>query len=150
MATLLGTLSRATNLLRHHLDARAVELGIGASEYLVMRAALLNPDVSTAAIRRSLGVLDPAFSDVVKRTVYRGYAIQMPYPGDRRTRRLALTLPGEVAFGIIASIQQELEAFAGSGSWMAETVDRIDAVGRRLATIPPAESYVDDLPIDTA
>jgi DNA-binding MarR family transcriptional regulator len=78
MATLLGTLSRATNLLRHHLDAHAMELGIGASEYLVMRAALLNPDVSTAAIRRSLGVLDPAFSDVVKRTVYRGYAIQMP------------------------------------------------------------------------
>jgi DNA-binding MarR family transcriptional regulator len=116
----------------------------------VMRAALLNPDVSTAAIRRSLGVLDPAFSDVVKRTVYRGYAIQIPYPGDRRTRRLALTLPGEVAFGITASIQRELEAFAGSGSWMAETVDRIDAIGRRLATIPPAESYLDDLPIDTA
>jgi hypothetical protein len=33
---------------------------------------------------------------------------------------------------------------------MAETVDRIDAIGRRLATIPPAESYLDDLPIDTA
>jgi DNA-binding MarR family transcriptional regulator len=150
MPTLLGSLTRATNLLRHHFDDRVCELGIGTSEYLVMRAALLNPDASTAEIRRSLGILDPAFSDVVRRTAFRGYIVKMPYRGNRRTKKVALTLPGEMAFRIAAAIERDLEANAGAGPWMDENLERLEVIGRRLAIVPPADLYLDGLPVVTA
>ena len=150
MPTLLGSLTRATNLLRHHFDDRVCELGIGTSEYLVMRAALLNRDASTAEIRRSLGVLDPAFSDVIRRTAFRGYIVQKPYRGNRRTKTVTLTLPGEIAFRIAAEIQRDLEANAGAGPWMDDSLERLDVIGRRLSIVPPAERDVDGLPVVTA
>jgi DNA-binding MarR family transcriptional regulator len=148
--TLLGSLTRATNLLRHHFDDRICELGIGTSEYLVMRAALLNPDASTAEIRRSLGMLDPAFSDVIRRTAFRGYILQKPYRGDRRTKRAALTLPGEMAFRIADSIRRDLEANVGTGPWMDECLVRLDVIGRRLSIVAPVERDLDGLPAVTA
>ena len=150
MPTLLGSLTRATNLLRHHFDDRTCELGIGTTEYLVMRMALLNPDASTAQIRRSLGILDPAFSDLVRRTAYRGYIVRKPYPGNRRTRKLALTLPGEMAFRIGDTIRRDLEADAGAGPWMDDCLERLDVIGRRLSIVPPVDLYPDGLPVDTA
>lgn len=75
MVTVLDTLTRATNLLSHHLDDRITEVGISTSEYLLLRAARLDPRASTAEIRRSLGMRDAAFSDVLRRTVHRGYAV---------------------------------------------------------------------------
>ena len=150
MPTLLGSLTRATNLLRHHFDDRVCELGIGTSEYLVMRAALLNPDASAAQIRRSLGMLDPAFSDVLRRTAFRGYIVRKPYPGNRRTKRVALTLPGEMAFRIAAAIQRDLEANAATGPWMDDCLERLEVIGRRLSIVPPADMDVDGFPIGTA
>lgn len=83
MPTFLARLVRASNLLSHHLDDRITELGIGTQEYLLLRCALLNPDASTAVIRRSLGLRDAAFSDVVRRSLHRGYARAVPFPHDR-------------------------------------------------------------------
>jgi DNA-binding MarR family transcriptional regulator len=148
--TLLGSLTRATNLLRHHFEDHNREHGIGTSEYLVMRAALLNPDASTAEIRRSLAILDPAFSDVIRRTAFRGYIVPKPYRGNGRTRKITLTLPGKMAFRIAAAIQRDLEANAGAGPWMDDTVERLDVMGRRLSIVPPAERYLDGLPVVTA
>lgn len=75
MATVLGKLIRATSLLSHHLDDRITEIGIGTPEYLVLRAMGMAPDATTAEIRRSLGMRDAAFSDVLRRTIHRGYAV---------------------------------------------------------------------------
>lgn len=150
MPTLLGSLTRATNLLRHQFDDHVCELGIGTSEYLVMRAALLNPDASTAEIRRSLGILDPAFSDVLRRTAFRGYIVKKPYRGNRRTCKVSLTLPGEMAFRIAAAIQRDLEANAGAGPWMDDSLERLDVIGRRLAVMPPIDVDLDGLPGVTA
>lgn len=150
MATVLHTLTRATNLLNHHLEDRITEIGIGTSEYLVLRAARLDPDATTAEIRRSLGMRDAAFSDVLRRTIHRGYAVQRPYPHDRRTRRVEITLPGTQALRIAASIHLDLEASMGTGPWMIETAERIDRIGRRLASVSPAERYLDGLPMATA
>ncbi|HEY7702432.1 MAG TPA: MarR family winged helix-turn-helix transcriptional regulator [Candidatus Limnocylindrales bacterium] len=148
--TLFGALTRATNLLSRQLEERTTELGIRSVEYLVLRAASMYPGASTSEIRRSLGLRDAAFSDVVRRTVYRGFVVQERFPGDGRTRRLALTFPGSVACGITAGIHAELEAEIGVGPWMEETIDRVDTVGRRLLGIPPVELYLDGLPVDTA
>lgn len=150
MPTFLARLVRASNLLSHHLDDRITELGIGTQEYLLLRAALLNPDASTAVIRRSLGLRDAAFSDVVRRSIHRGYARELPFPHDRRTRRIELTLPGAMAVRIAGSIHLDLEAVVGNGPWRVDTLDRLEQIGRRLATIPVAEHYADGLPLDTA
>ena len=150
MPTFLATLQRAGNLLSHHLDDRISELGMGTQEYLLLRSALLNPDASTALIRRSLGLRDAAFSDVVRRAVHRGYARELPFPHDRRTRRIELTLPGALAMRIAGSIHLDLEAAAGTGVWRIDTLDRLEQLGRRLATIPVAGRYTDGLPLDTA
>ena len=150
MSTALGTLTRATNLLSYHLNSHITELGIGTTEYLLLRSARLHPDVSAAEIRRSLGMGDAAFSDVVRRTIHRGFAIERPYPHDRRTRRVELTHPGAQAYRIATAIYLELEASIGSGPWMHETIERIDRLGRRLLAIPQAERYIDGLPLATA
>lgn len=150
MPTFLARLVRASNLLSHHLDDRITELGIGTQEYLLLRSVLLNPDASTAVIRRSLGQRDAAFSDVVRRAVYRGYAREVPFPHDRRTRRIELTLPGTLAVRIAGSIHLDLEAVIGSGPWRVDTLGRLEQVGQRLATIPVAGRYADGLPLDTA
>lgn len=149
MPTLLAALTRATNLLTHQFDERTVELGIGAAEYLVMRTVHMFPDASAAEVRKSLGMRDAAFSDVVRRTVYRGYATEAPYPGDRRTRRVMLTLPGRVAFGIASEIQGDLEA------WLADrdspaTIAQLELVSHRLLKLGRAPRYADDLPAATA
>jgi DNA-binding MarR family transcriptional regulator len=150
MLTFLARLVRASNLLSHHLDDRITELGIGTQEYLVLRSAILNPDASTAMIRRSLGLRDAAFSDVVRRSVHRGYAREVSFPHDRRTRRIELTLPGGLAVRIAGSIHLDLEAVVGTGPWRVDALDRLELIGRRLATIPVAERYRDGLPVDTA
>jgi DNA-binding MarR family transcriptional regulator len=150
MPTFLARLVRASNLLSHHLDDRITELGIGSQEYLLLRSALLNPDASTAVIRRSLGLRDAAFSDVVRRSLHRGYARELPFPHDRRTRRIELTVPGALAVRIASSIHLDLEAVVGTGPWRVDALDRLEQIGRRLATIPVAERYTDGLPIDTA
>ena len=150
MPTFLARLVRATNLVSHHLDDRITEVGIGTQEYLLLRCALLDPEASTARIRTSLGIRDAAFSDVVRRAVHRGYARQLPFPHDRRTRRLELTMPGAIAMRIAGSIHLDLEAAAGTGAWRIDTLDRLEQLGRRLAAIPSAEQYLDGLPRDTA
>ena len=150
MPTFLAGLRRASNLLSHHLDDRITELGIGAQEYLLLRSAVLNPDASTADIRRSLALREAAFSDIVRRSIHGGYARVLPYPNDRRTRRIALTLPGEQALRIAGSIHLEIEAAVGTGEWRSDTLDRLDQIGRRLAAVPTAERYADGLPLATA
>ncbi len=150
MPTFLFGLRRAGNLLSHHLDDRITELGIGTQEYLLLRSAFLNPDSSTADIRRSLALREAAFSDIVRRSVHRGYARVRPYPHDRRTRRISLTLPGEQALRIAGSIHLEIEAAVGTGPWRADTLDRLEVIGRRLAAVPSAERYADGLPLATA
>lgn len=146
----LGHLTRATNLLSHGLDDRITELGIGTPEYLVLLAAGQDPHQSTAQIRRSLAMRDAAFSDVVRRCVYRGYVVARPYPGDRRSRCLELTFPGSQATHMAWLIHRELEAAAGVGPWMIDIADRLDQLGRRLAAVPPAGRYDDGLPLATA
>jgi DNA-binding MarR family transcriptional regulator len=150
MPTVLDKLTRATNLLRHHLDDRITEVGITTPEYLVLRAVRLDPEATTADIRRALGMRDAAFSDVIRRTIHRGYATERPNPRDRRTRRLALSLPGTQALRIAESVHLDLEASMGTGPWMVETAERVDRLGRRLLALPPAERYADGLPLDTA
>ena len=150
MRTLLTALVRATNVFSHHRDDQMVELGIRTPELLVMRAVELNPDASTAEVRRTLGMHHAAFSDLVRRCIYRGYVIQEPFPRDRRTRRLRLTVPGWVAFRIGSALQLDLEASAGTGPWMAETLDRVYLVGHRLMAVPPADRYPDGAPVATA
>jgi DNA-binding MarR family transcriptional regulator len=150
MATFLATLMRASNLLSHHLDDRITDLGIGTQEYLLLRTAHLHPDRSAAEIRRALGLREAAFSDVVQRTVHRGYARERPYPHDRRTRRIELTLPGAQALRIATVIEFDLEAALGTGQWRDEMLDGLGQIGRRLLAIPPAERYIDGLPLATA
>lgn len=99
MPSILGQLTRATNLLSHHLEDRLVETGLYATEYLVLRTASIDPDATAAQVRHALGLRDSAFSDVVRRSVARGYVTIQPAPRDRRTRRLALTVPGDRATG---------------------------------------------------
>ena len=150
MPTFLFGLRRASNLLSHHLDDRITELGISTQEYLLLRSALLNPDASAADIRRSLGLRESAFTDIVRRTVHRGYARIAPYPHDHRTRRIALTVPGSQALRIAGSIHLEIEAAIGTGEWRTETLDRLAQIGRRLASVPSAARYEDGLPLATA
>jgi len=59
-------------------------------------------------------------------------------------------LPGTQALRIAALIHLDLEASVGTGPWMIETSERIDRIGRRLHSIPPAERYLDGLPMATA
>jgi len=149
MSSMLASLAQAYNLMSHHLDERTTELGIGTQEYLVLRLATLNPDASMAEVRRALAMRDAGFSDTVRRIIYRGYAVERAYPRDRRTRRIAVTLPGEQALRIVTSIHMELEAAIGMGPWRDETLERLVRIGRRLRDVPTAERYVDGLPLAT-
>ena len=150
MPSFLALITRASNLMSHHLDDRITELGIGTQEYLLLRTAFLNPDASSAEIRRFLGSRDAAFSDVVRRSLHRGYARELRYPGDRRTRRIGLTLPGEQALRIASSIHLEIEAAIATGRSRADALDHLDRIGRHLAAYPRAERYADGLPLATA
>lgn len=150
MPTFLVMLVRASNYLSHHLDDRITELGIGTQEYLLLRTARLHPDASTAEIRRSLGLRDAAFSDVVRRTIHRGYARERSYLHDRRTRQLELTLPGAQALRIATAIHLDLEAAVATGPSRVDTLDRLEQVGQRLIAVPPALRYADGLPLATA
>lgn len=87
---------------------------------------------------------------MIRRTALRGYIVQQPYRGNRRTRRITLTLPGEMAFRIAAAIQRDLEANAGAGPWMDDCLERLDLIGRRLSIVPPVDLDLDGLPIVTA
>lgn len=148
--TILGQLTRATNVLTHQLEARIVETGMRATEYLVLRTASVDADATAADVRRSLGLHDAAFSDAVRRAVAKGYAETVPAPRDRRTRRLVLTLPGSRATWIAACIQADLEAQLGVPKRQLEIFRSLDNLARILETIPPVIYLEDGLPTDTA
>lgn len=150
MASILGQLTRATNLLSHHLEDRLVETGLYATEYLVLRTAALEPEATTAQVRRALALRDAAFSDVVRRAIARGYVTLGPAPRDRRTRRLVLTVPGERAVRIARGIQNDLEGHFGGPARQLEMFEWLRAMGRGLDGIPPAPLLEDGLPASTA
>ena len=150
MPTILGQLTRATNLLSHHLEDRLVETGLYATEYLVLRTASLDPEATASQVRHSLGLRDAAFSDVVRRSVARGYVrIGLP-PRDRRTRRLALTVPGFQAVRIASGIHQDLEACLGNPQRQLEIFELLNALGDMMRAIPDATILEDGFPLATA
>ena len=51
MPTILGQLTRATNLLTHHLEDRLVETGLYATEYLVLRTASMDREATASQVR---------------------------------------------------------------------------------------------------
>lgn len=150
MPTILGQLTRATNVLTHQLEDRIVETGMRATEYLILRTAAVDPEATTADVRRSLGFRDAAFSDAVRRAVTKGYAGTVPAPRDRRTRRLVLTLPGSQATRIAAGIHADLEAQLGVPKRQLEIFQSLEHLARLLESIPSAVRLEDGLPVDTA
>ena len=150
MPTILGQLTRATNLLTHHLEDRLVETGLFATEYLVLRTVSMDPEATASQIRRSLALRDAAFSDIVRRAVARGYVRYGPPPRDRRTRRLALSIPGDRAIRIASGIQQDLEAHLGDPARQLEMFESLNALGSEMAAIPAAIILEDGLPLETA
>jgi DNA-binding MarR family transcriptional regulator len=137
-------------LLSHHLEDRLVETGMYATEYLVLRTASMDRDATAAQVRRSLALRDAAFSDVIRRSVARGYVRLGPPPRDRRTRRLTLTIPGDRAVRIASEIHQDLEAQWGDARRQLEAFELLNALGDAMATIPPAIILEDGLPLATA
>lgn len=150
MATILGQLTRATNLITHHLEDRLVETGLYATEYLVLRTASMDLEVTAAQVRHSLALRDAAFSDVVRRAIARGYVGLGQPPRDRRTRRLVLSVPGERAIRIASAIQQDLEAHLGDPQRQLEIFEFLNAPGDAMAAIPAATILEDGLPLATA
>jgi DNA-binding MarR family transcriptional regulator len=150
MPTILGQLTRATNLLTHHLEDRLVETGLYATEYLVLRTASMDRDATATQVRHSLALRDAAFSDVVRRAVDRGYVRFGPPPRDRRTRRFVLTVPGDRAVRIAAGIQQDLEAHLGHANRQLEIFESLNKLGDAMAAIPAATILEDGLPLATA
>ena len=150
MPTILGQLTRATNILGHHLEERIVETGLYVTEYLVLRTAASDPEATTADVRRSLALRHAAFSDVVRRSVARGYARVIPAPRDRRTKLLTLTLPGAQAVRIAEDIHRDLEGYLGAPIRQLEAFEFIQALGGRLSMIPAATLLSDGLPLATA
>lgn len=150
MPTILGQLTRATNLLTHHLEDRLVETGLYATEYLVLRTASMDREATAAQVRRSLALRDAAFSDIVRRAVARGYVRFGPPPRDRRTRRLVLSIPGDRAIRIAAGIHQDLEAHLGDPRRQLEAFEALYALGNAMAAIPAATILEDGLPLATA
>jgi DNA-binding MarR family transcriptional regulator len=150
LASILGQLTRATNLLSHQLEDRLVETGLYVTEYLVLRTAYTDPQATAAQVRRALGLRDAGFSDVVRRSVARGYVTLGPPPRDRRTRRLALTVPGERAIRIASEIHQDLEGHLGSPVRQLEMFEWLNGLGHGLRAIPPAILLDDGLPLATA
>jgi DNA-binding MarR family transcriptional regulator len=150
MPTILGQLTRATNLLTHHLEDRLAETGLYATEYLVLRTAAMDREATAAQVRHSLAVRDAAFSDIVRRAVARGYVRLGPPPRDRRTRRLTLTLPGDRAVRIASGIHLDLEAYLGSPMRQLEIFEALNALGDAMGAIPAATILEDGLPLATA
>ena len=150
MPTILGQLTRATNLLTHHLEDRLAETGLFATEYLVLRTASIDREATASQVRSSLALRDAAFSDVVRRAVDRGYVRVGPPPLDRRTRRLVLTIPGDRAIRIASGIQQDLEAHLGSPARQLEIFEFLNTLGDAMAVIPAAPILEDGLPLATA
>ena len=150
MPTILGQLTRATNLLTHHLEDRLVETGLYATEYLVLRTASLDREATASQVRHALALRDAAFSNVVRRAIDRGYVRYGPPPRDRRTRRLMLSIPGDRAIRIASGIQQDLEAHLGTPQRQLETFEFLRALGDAMAAIPAATILEDGLPLATA
>lgn len=150
MPTILGQLTRATNLLTHHLEDRLVETGLYATEYLVLRTASMDREATASQVRHSLALRHPAFSDIVRRAVDRGYVKFGPPPRDRRTRRLVLSVPGDRAIRIASGIQQDLEAHLGNPKRQLEIFEFLNALGDAMAAIPAATILEDGLPLATA
>src|SRR5688572_28500214 len=136
MPTILGQLTRATNLLTHHLEDRLVETGLYATEYLVLRTASLDRGATASQVGRSLALRDAAFSDVVRRAVGRGYVGFGPPPRDRWTRRLVLSVPADRATRIASGIQQDLEVHLGAPQRQLEIFEFLHALGDAMAAIP--------------
>ena len=149
MPTILGQLTRATNLLTHHLEDRLVETGLYATEYLVLRTASMDREATASQVRHSLALRDAAFSDIVRRAVDRGYVRFGPPPRDRRTRRLVLSGPGDRAIRIASGIQQDLEANLGGPKRQLEIFEFLNALGGAMAAIPAATILEDGLPLAT-
>jgi DNA-binding MarR family transcriptional regulator len=137
-------------LLSHHLEDRLVETGMYATEYLVLRTASMDREATPSQVRRSLALRDAAFSDVVRRSVARGYVRFGSPPRDRRTRRLTLTIPGDRAVRIASAIHQDLEAQWGDARRQLEAFELLNALGDAMATIPPAIILEYGLPLATA
>ncbi|HEV8281773.1 MAG TPA: MarR family winged helix-turn-helix transcriptional regulator [Candidatus Limnocylindrales bacterium] len=150
MASLIGQLNRATYILNRHLEERIAETGMYASEFLVLRTAMLDTSASTALVRRAVGMRDAAFSDVIRRACQRGYVTVEPFPSDRRTRRIALTIPGRTTMRIATDIYWDLEAMIGSAPWRLESFGRLRELGDALDALPPAARTEDGLPAVTA
>ncbi len=150
MPTILGQLTRATNLLTHQLEDRLVETGLYATEYLVLRTASMDREATASQVRHSLALRDAAFSDVVRRAVDRGYVRFGVPPRDRRTRRLLLSVPGDRATRIASGIQQDLEAHLGAPKRQLEIFEFLHALGDSMAAIPAATILEDGLPLATA
>jgi DNA-binding MarR family transcriptional regulator len=150
MASLIGQLNRATNILNRHLEERIAETGMYASEFLVLRTAMLDTSASTALVRRAVGMRDAAFSDVIRRAYQRGYITVEPFPSDARTKRIALTIPGRTTMRIATDIYWDLEAMIGSAPWRLESFGRLRELGDALDLIPEVVRTEDGLPAVTA
>jgi DNA-binding MarR family transcriptional regulator len=150
MASLIGQLNRATNILNRHLEERIFETGMYASEFLALRTAMIDPTASTAQVRQAVGMREAAFSDVIRRARHRGYVTIQPFPGDRRTRRIELTIPGRTTMRIATDIYWELEASVGPVRWRLETFERLRELGDAIDVIPATDRTDDGLPATIA
>ena len=151
MRTYLGTLSRAHNLLEQRLEASIIETGLTASELLVMQVALQEDEPSTATVLRRTGLRPSTLSSLLTRLERRGYVRRRRGGRDRRSRLVALTLPGERAARIASSIHLELERKLGEPKRRLADLEILQAVAREIALLaPPAIEPDDGLPIETA
>jgi hypothetical protein len=71
-------------------------------------------------------------------------------PRDRRTRRLALTVPGIQVVRIASAIHQDLEAHLGNPQRQLEIFELLNAMGDMMRAIPAATILEDGLPLSTA
>ncbi|CAN5483230.1 hypothetical protein BH20CHL7_BH20CHL7_07510 [soil metagenome] len=149
MTSILEPLVAAATTLTHRLDERFVELGFRTTEYLTLWSVLTRPEDSAAEIRRRLRMRDAAFSEVVERALARGYLRVGPAASDRRTRMLALTLPGRTATQIARSIHGQVEAEVVTGQDLLTLYTTLVRLDRSLQVIEPPERLGDGLPVTT-
>jgi DNA-binding MarR family transcriptional regulator len=149
---ILFDLVRLQELLRITLDRARRDAGLGASEYVVLRALDAEPRLSGAAIARVAGVTPQSMHGVLVRLQRDGAIVPSPHATDRRLRVFSLTPAGRVAAASTAARVEEIEAWltgdltdeervrlATSARACVETLETaVRSRGDRAHTVPPA------------
>lgn len=151
MRTYLSTLSHAYHLLEQRVERTIIETGLSASDLLVMQIVARDRGASTATLLSEMGLRPSTLSSLLTRLVRLGYVRKSRGGHDRRSRMVAVTLPGEHAMWLATTLQLEMELLLAEPRESVADLEALHRIGLQIADLaPPEVDPVDGLPIATA